>query len=94
MTSKCRENEISRQIQNVMTSQLVSRENRFFGTQTYYISFERSFIADHFLLKNHDLKIMQKRNISHFLQLYDKKKSKARSHWNPFFYKHTQIINH
>ena len=67
---------------------------KIFGSWSYYISFKRSIIADHFFTKVHDLKITQKRNISHFLQLCDKKKSKARNHWNPFFNKHTQIINH
>ena len=34
-----------------------------------------------FLLKDHDLKIMQKGNISHFLYLSDAKKSEARNHY-------------
>ena len=42
---------------------LVGRENFFFKHIYHHISFERSFIADHFLLKDHDLQIMQKRNI-------------------------------
>ena len=80
MASKSRENEISRD--DVIT-----------GKQGI-IFFERSSIANHFFLKHHDLKITQKIDISYFLLLCDKKKSEARDHWNPFFYKHTQIINH
>ena len=36
---------------------LVSKEIYFFGTKSYCILFERSFIADHLLLKDHDVKI-------------------------------------
>ena len=48
---------MSLQIQNVMTSKLVGIENILFSKQSYCISFERSFIADHFLLKDHGMKI-------------------------------------
>ena len=58
MASKCVENEISRQVQNVISG----RQGKLLFCQTwpYYISFESSFIADHSLLKDHDLKITQK----------------------------------
>ena len=57
MASKSRANEITRQIQNVRC------HNWYIGKISYYISFERSFNADHFLLKDRDLKITQKINI-------------------------------
>ena len=44
------------------------------------MSFQRRFIADHFLLKVQDLKITRKINISHFVKLCVKKKSGARNH--------------
>ena len=57
MASKSRANEITRQIQNVRC------HNWYIGKISYYISFERPFNADHFLLKDRDLKITQKINI-------------------------------
>ena len=60
MAPKCRENKISRQIQDVMTSYLVNREKKVFSERCH----KRSFIADHFLLKDN----------------CDKKKYKARNH--------------
>ena len=35
----------------------------FFRAQPCYVTFERSWISDHFLREDHDLKIMQKRNM-------------------------------
>ena len=62
MAFKFRENEISRQIQNVMTSLLVSRENFFSSDHGHIVYHSKVFIADHFLLKDLDLKNTQKRN--------------------------------
>ena len=68
---------------------------KFFSKHSHilYHSKGLSFIAEHFFLKDDDLKIPQKRNIWHFLKLCNKKKSKAKNHWNYFFSKHTQIKN-
>ena len=52
----------------------------FFETQSYYISLARSFNANHFLRKDHYLKIPQKRNIWHFLNFVIRKNLKEPLH--------------
>ena len=79
MASKCMENEIhvNTKCYDVKTS---VGENFLFWTWSCYISYKGSFIAEYFLLKDHDLKITEKRNILYFQKLCDKKKAKATNH--------------
>ena len=44
---------------------IAGMQGKYFFSKNSHIIYhlERSFIADHFLPKDHDLKIMQKRNI-------------------------------
>ena len=54
--------------------------NFCFSKQSYYISLARSFNANHFLRKDHYLKIPQKKNICYFLNFVIRKNLKEPLH--------------